>query len=60
MFLSLHPYTGATAEVVLQIIDMDYNQDSHQIGNTMAGLARFSHYYEPGKAVQVDIRLTLG
>ena len=40
---------GASVEMELEIVDMNYAMGSHQIGNTMNGVARFSYWYPAGR-----------
>ena len=39
---------GASVEMEVEIVDMDYSAGSQQMGNTMSGVARVTHWYPAG------------
>ena len=36
---------GVSHELEMEIVDMNYQRGSHQVGNTMNGVARITHWW---------------
>jgi hypothetical protein len=50
---------GVSIEMELEIVDMNYAQNSHQIGNMMNGVASFTHWYPVGRSFTAMVGLNM-